>query len=82
MSSEEVKILLVKAERKLKRAEGGFEVGDYDSTVRGSYRRIELCMRALLLAHGLSAKTHEGVLQAFSKELVLKGVFPKAESPM
>ncbi|MBS7614022.1 HEPN domain-containing protein [Candidatus Bathyarchaeota archaeon] len=79
MSSIEANILLVKAERKLKHAERGFEEEDYDSTVGDSYRCIELCMRSLLLAHGFNMipKTHGGLLQAFSKEIVLKGIFPK-----
>ncbi|MBO3808784.1 MAG: HEPN domain-containing protein [Candidatus Brockarchaeota archaeon] len=70
---------MVKAERKLKHAERGFEEEDYDSTVGDSYRCIELCMRSLLLAHGFNMipKTHGGLLQAFSKEIVLKGIFPK-----
>lgn len=76
---EEARILLVKAERKLKHAERAFEEDDYDSAVGDSYRCIELCMRSMLLTHCYSVvpKTHGGLLQAFSKELVLKGIFPK-----
>lgn len=79
LSSIEANILLVKAERKLKHAERGFEEEDYDSTVGDSYRCIELCMRSILLAYGFNVmpKTHGGLLQAFSKEIVLKGIFPK-----
>ena len=79
MSSEEVKTLLVKAGKKLEHAQRGFEAEDYDSAVGDSYRCAELCMRAMLLAQGLKAvpKTHGGILQAFSKELVLKNIFPK-----
>jgi len=85
LSSEEVKTLLVKAGKKLEHAararyaQRGFEAEDYDSAVGDSYRCAELCMRAMLLAQGLKAvpKTHGGILQAFSKELVLKNIFPK-----
>jgi len=79
LSSEETKVLLVKAERKLKHAERAFEGKDYDSAVGDSYRCVELCIRMLLLAHGVGKipKTHGGMLQVFSKELVLKNMFPK-----
>jgi len=73
----EAQILLVKAERKLKHAQRAYNVGDYDSALGDSYRCVELCMRVLLLSHGIIKipKTHSGILQLFSKELVLKGGF-------
>jgi len=75
-SSEEIKVLLVKAERKLNHAKRAFEGKDYDSAVGDSYRCVELCIRMLLLVHGLGKipKTHGGMLQVFSKELVLKNI--------
>ena len=75
----EVQILLVKAERKLEHAQRAYNVGDYDSALGDSYRCVELCIRALLLSHGIIKipKTHGGILQLFSKELVLKGGFPR-----
>lgn len=79
LSSEEIRVLLVKAERKLKHAERAFEAEDYDSAVGDSYRCVELCLRTLLLAYGVGAipKTHGGLLQVFSRELVLKNIFPR-----
>ena len=49
----EVQILLVKAERKLEHAQRAYNVGDYDSALGDSYRCVELCIRALLLSHGI-----------------------------
>jgi len=79
LSTEEIRVLLIKAERKLEHAERAFKTEDYDSAVGDSYRCVELCVRMLLLAYGADVipKTHGGILQVFSRELVLKNIFPK-----
>jgi uncharacterized protein (UPF0332 family) len=70
----------VKAKRKLELAEYALRACDYDSAVGDSYRCIELCMRALLLNRGIREipKTHGGLLQLFTRELVLSGAFPRS----
>jgi uncharacterized protein (UPF0332 family) len=79
-STEEVRVLMVKARRKLELAEYALRAGDYDSAVGDAYRCIELCMRALLLNRGVREipKTHGGLLQLFTRELVLSGSFPRS----
>jgi len=78
--TEEVGALILKASCKLKHAEHAFGEGDYDSAVGDAYRCIGLCMRALLLNKGICRlpKTHGGLLQLFTRELVLSGDFPRS----
>lgn len=78
-STEEVEMLLIKSERKLKRAKEAFNDEDYDSALGDSYRCVELTMRALLIATGTTRlpKTHGGLLQLFAQNLVETKAFPK-----
>jgi len=66
-STEEVKLLLEKSKRKLKRAKEAFNDEDYDSALGDVYRSVELTMRTLLITKGITRlpKTHGGLLQLF-----------------
>ena len=77
-STEEVKTLLEKSKRKLKRAREAFNAEDYDSALGDAYRCVELAMRALLIAQGTTRlpKTHGGLLQLFAQNLVETKIFP------
>ena len=79
MSSTEVKMLLEKSKRKLKRAREAFSDDDYDSALGDAYRCVELTMRALLIARGVTRlpKTHGGLLQLFARNLVETKAFPR-----
>ena len=78
-STEEVKMLLEKSKRKLKRAREAFNDEDHDSALGDAYRCVELSMRALLIARGMTRlpKTHGGLLQLFAQNLVETKAFPK-----
>ena len=78
-STEEVKMLLEKSKRKLKRAGEALNDEDYDSALGDAYRCAELAMRALLIARGMSRlpKTHGGLLQLFVQNLVETKTFPR-----
>jgi len=78
-STEEVKLLLEKSKRKLKRAKEAFNDKDYDSALGDAYRCVELTMRALLIARGITPlpKTHGGLLQLFAQNLVETKTFPR-----
>ncbi|MBO3800422.1 MAG: HEPN domain-containing protein [Candidatus Brockarchaeota archaeon] len=58
----------MKSKRKLKRAREAFNGGDYDSALGDTYRCVELIMRALLIARGVTRlpKIHGGLLQLFA----------------
>jgi len=78
-STEEAKMLLEKSKRKLKRAKEALNDKDYDSALGDAYRCVELTMRALLIARGITRlpKTHGGLLQLFAQNLVETNAFPK-----
>jgi uncharacterized protein (UPF0332 family) len=78
-SIEEVKMLLEKSKRKLKRAREAFNDEDYDSALGDAYRSVELTMRALLISRGITRlpKTHGGLLQLFAQNLVETKAFPR-----
>lgn len=69
MSSTEVKMLLEKSKRKLKKAREAFSDEDYDSALGDAHRCVELTMRALLIARRMTElpKTRGGLLQLFAR---------------
>ncbi|MBR1808849.1 MAG: HEPN domain-containing protein [Paludibacteraceae bacterium] len=77
LSDEERKQLvqhhLTKAEQMLIQAEEMYSLSHYDMAVNRYYYACFHAVHALLVANGLSAKTHEGLLAVFGKEFVLTG---------
>lgn len=56
------------------------EHGFWNTTVSRMYYACYYAVAALLLKHGISAKNHSGIRQAFSKEFVLTGLVDKEQS--
>lgn len=64
---------LVKAEHKLRAAEGLRDAGEYDDAISRAYYAAFHAARAALLALGLSPRTHEGTASLFWQYLVAPG---------
>lgn len=66
----EIQRFIAKVERFLRSAERLLELGDYDSCASRCYSAMFLLAQAALLAHGISASSHRGVIALFSKHFV------------
>ncbi len=71
---------LEKSEQMLSQAEEMFFLRHYDLAVNRYYYACFHAVHALLVANGLSAKTHEGLLAVFGKEFVLTGKIERKHS--
>jgi len=72
-----LKGLLEKAHEKLRAAEELLKVEAYDDTVSRAYYCVFHATQALLLSEGLSADTHQGVLNLFGLYFVKTQKFDK-----
>lgn len=81
-SIEEAKVLFEKSKRKLKRAKEAFDDKDYDSALGDAYRCVELTMRALLIARGITRlpKTHGGTATTLRAKSSRNESFPEGSS--
>jgi uncharacterized protein (UPF0332 family) len=74
---EEVKKLILKAERSLSASENLFKNKDYDFAVSRAYYAMFYIAEALLLTKDLSFSKHSGVVAGFWEHFVKSGIFPK-----
>ena len=68
---------LEKSKAKLKVAQRLLEDGDYDDAVSRAYYAVFHAAQAVLLMEGLSAKTHQGLLNLFGLHMIKTGKFDK-----
>lgn len=74
---EEVRKLILKAERSLNAAENLFRDKDCDFAVSRAYYAMFYAAEALLLTKNLSFSKHSGVVAGFWEHFVKSGIFPK-----
>ena len=74
---KEIEDFIEKAERFLVTAEHALAIGDYDSCASRSYYAMFFMAEAVLLAKGLSASSHKGVISLFGKHFVKTGTFER-----
>lgn len=72
---KEIADLIAKAQKFLKTAESALELGDYDSCVSRCYYAMFFMAEASLLAKGLRASSHKGVISLFGEHFVKTGIF-------
>ena len=68
---------LEKAKEKLRVAEQLLQSGDYDDAVSRAYYAAFHAAQAALLTEGLTATTHQGLVNLFGLHLVKTGKLPK-----
>lgn len=73
----EFKLIIEKAENKLKTANLDFSAGQYDDAVSRAYYAVFHALSACLLSKGLSFSSHSQVIGAFNREFIKPGAFPK-----
>lgn len=73
---EECRVILEKADSKLKTARIDFNAGQFDDSVSRSYYSVFHALTACLLQKGLSFSSHSQVIGAFNREFIKSGTFP------
>ncbi|MCF7949004.1 MAG: HEPN domain-containing protein [Spirochaetia bacterium] len=73
---DECRIILEKAESKLKTAGIDLDAGQYDDSVSRSYYSVFHAITACLLYKGLSFSSHSQVIGAFNREFIKTNTFP------
>ncbi len=76
----EYKLIIEKAESKLKTADLDFSAGQFDDAVSRAYYAVFHALSACLLSKGLSFSSHSQVIGAFNREFIKSDVFPKTFS--
>lgn len=74
---EQLKAMIVKAERSLGAAKDHLTKGDADFASSKAYYAVFHLMQAALLTQGKTYSKHAGVISGFSEEFIRKGTVPK-----
>lgn len=75
--NEQIKAIIIKAQRSVKAAKGLIEDEDYDFASSRLYYAVYYAMEAILLTKNISSSKHSGVISQFNQFYIKEGVFPK-----
>lgn len=78
--NKDCRLIIQKADSKLKTARIDLESGQYDDAVSRAYYAVFHALTACLLTIDKSFSSHSQVIGAFNKEFIKSGIFPAAFS--
>ena len=74
---DEIKAIILKADRAINSAKKDLDDGDYDFATSRAYYSVFYMLEAVLLTKDLSFSKHSAVISAFNRHFVKEGIFPK-----